>query len=81
MQAIGPLTGTSAQNPPAFSIYTGDLVAHDPQNELSQSYVEYVEDSIWTLFKTYIGGPVYCALGVSVRSLYCSNCRSDNVCL
>jgi len=65
MQSIGPLTGTSAKNPPAFTIYTGDLVAHDPQNELSESYVEYVEDSVWQMFKAYIGGPVYCALGVS----------------
>jgi hypothetical protein len=64
MQALGPLTGTSSQNPPAFSIYTGDLVAHDSQNQRSRAYVEYVEDTIWQMFKTYIGGPVYVALGV-----------------
>lgn len=63
MQAIGPLTGTSADDPLAMALYTGDLVAHDPQNELSHSYVEYVETSLWHLFKAYIGGPIYCALG------------------
>ncbi|CAK7226271.1 hypothetical protein SCUCBS95973_006144 [Sporothrix curviconia] len=63
MQAIGPLTGTSAEDPLAFTLYTGDLVAHDPVNQLSESYVEYVEASLWQLFKDYIGGPIYCALG------------------
>ncbi|CAK7206019.1 hypothetical protein SEUCBS139899_008802 [Sporothrix eucalyptigena] len=63
MQAIGPLTGTSAEDPLAFTLYTGDLVAHDPINQLSESYVEYVEASLWQLFKEYIGGPIYCALG------------------
>ncbi|EPE05725.1 ser thr protein phosphatase family protein [Ophiostoma piceae UAMH 11346] len=63
MQAIGPLTGTSAKHPPAFSFYTGDLVAHDPANQLSHDYVEYVESSLWQIFKEYIGGPIYCALG------------------
>ncbi|CAK7229035.1 hypothetical protein SBRCBS47491_007112 [Sporothrix bragantina] len=63
MQAIGPLTGTSAEDPLAFTLYTGDLVVHDPVNQLSESYVEYVEASLWQLFKEYIGGPIYCALG------------------
>lgn len=63
MQAIGPLTGTSVESPLAFTLYTGDLVAHDPINQLSESYVEYVEASLWQLFKEYIGGPIYCALG------------------
>ncbi|ERT01737.1 hypothetical protein HMPREF1624_00031 [Sporothrix schenckii ATCC 58251] len=63
LQAIAPLTGTSAEDPLAFTLYTGDLVAHDPINQLSESYVEYVEASLWQLFKEYIGGPIYCALG------------------
>jgi len=65
MQAVGPLTGSSVDNPPAFTMYTGDLVSHDPQNQLSQAYVEYTEDAVWQVFKEYIGGPVYAALGVS----------------
>ncbi|KAK3325362.1 Metallo-dependent phosphatase-like protein [Apodospora peruviana] len=63
LQSIGPLTGTCLENPPALTLYTGDLVAHDPQNELSQAYLEATEDAVWQMFKAYIGGPVYAALG------------------
>ena len=63
LQSIGPLTGTSSENPPALTLYTGDLVAHDPQAQKSQAYVEVAEDSIWQMFKAYIGGPIYAALG------------------
>lgn len=42
LQAIPVLTRTqdSGFN---FSIYTGDLVSHDPDNELSREYVMYTE--------------------------------------
>ncbi|KAK6067837.1 calcineurin-like phosphoesterase [Seiridium cupressi] len=63
LQSIGPLTGTSKENPAAFAIYTGDLVAHDSQYQRSRDYVEDIEVSIWQMFKAYIGGPVYAALG------------------
>jgi hypothetical protein len=63
LQSIGPLTGTSLDNPPAMTLYTGDLVAHDKQHQLSQAYLEATEDSVWQMFKAYIGGPVYAALG------------------
>jgi hypothetical protein len=64
LQAIGPLTNTSATNPPAMTLYTGDLVSHDPENEMSLEYVENVETAIWTMFKAYLGNsPVYAALG------------------
>ncbi|KAK0727952.1 Metallo-dependent phosphatase-like protein [Lasiosphaeria miniovina] len=63
LQSIGPLTGTSVDNPPALSLYTGDLVAHDSQNQRSRAYVEVTEDSVWQMFKAYIGGPIYAALG------------------
>jgi hypothetical protein len=63
LQSIGTLTGTSAENPPALTLYTGDLVAHDGQYQRSQAYVEATEDSIWQMFKAYIGGPIYAALG------------------
>lgn len=65
LQSIEPLTGTSKAKPPAFTIYTGDMVAHDPQNQRSRAYVQYTEVAIWQMFKEYIGGPVYVALGVS----------------
>ncbi|KAK8016193.1 hypothetical protein PG993_014382 [Apiospora rasikravindrae] len=63
LQSIGPLTGTSRENPAAFALYTGDLVAHDPQNQRSRDYVEDIELSVWHMLKSYIGGPVYSALG------------------
>ncbi|KAK3680633.1 Metallo-dependent phosphatase-like protein [Podospora appendiculata] len=63
LQSVGPLTGTSIHDPPAMTLYTGDLVAHDPQNQRSQSYVEATEDAVWKMFKSYIGGPIYAALG------------------
>jgi hypothetical protein len=35
LQAVGPLTGTNSSEPFAWSIYTGDLVSHDEQNQVS----------------------------------------------
>ncbi|KAK8072239.1 hypothetical protein PG996_005587 [Apiospora saccharicola] len=63
LQSIGPLTGTSAENPAAFALYTGDLVAHGPQTEISRDYIEDIELSVWHMLKSYLGGPVYSALG------------------
>ncbi|TKA22695.1 hypothetical protein B0A50_07788 [Salinomyces thailandicus] len=63
LQAVGPLTGTSKEDPLAWTIYTGDLVSHDPQSQLSRDYVEYAEDSIYGMFKKYLTGPVFPVLG------------------
>lgn len=63
LQAIAPLTGTNKQNPLAWTVYTGDLVSHDPQTELSRAYTEYAELSIYDMFKKYITGPVFAVLG------------------
>ncbi|KAI3400221.1 hypothetical protein diail_4106 [Diaporthe ilicicola] len=64
LQSIGPLTGTSQDDPPAMTFYTGDMVTHAPsQVQLSQAFVEDVEDSLLQMFKAYIGGPIYAALG------------------
>lgn len=63
LQAVAPLTGTSKENPLAWTVYTGDLVSHDPQTELSRLYTEYAEDSIYYMFKQYITGPVFPVLG------------------
>lgn len=55
LQSIGSLTGTnSADNPFAWTIYTGDLVSHDAQNQLSKAYIEYTETSVFDMFKTYV---------------------------
>lgn len=63
LQAVGPLTGTSQGEPLAWTIYTGDLVSHDPQSELSRAYVEYAEDSIYHMLKKFLTGPVFPVLG------------------
>lgn len=47
LQAVGPLTGTSKSDPLAWTIYTGGLVSHVPQSELSRAYVEYAETSVF----------------------------------
>ncbi|KAI0070334.1 Metallo-dependent phosphatase [Panus rudis PR-1116 ss-1] len=63
MQAIPVLTGTQHSGFD-FTIYTGDLVAHDPDNQLSQDYVTYTESAMYDLLKRMLGaGPVYAVLG------------------
>ncbi|KAJ6544016.1 sphingomyelin phosphodiesterase [Mycena capillaripes] len=63
VQAIPPLTGTQ-ETGFDFSIYTGDLVSHDPDNQLSRAYVEYTETLLYDLFRRTLGsGPVYAVLG------------------
>jgi sphingomyelin phosphodiesterase len=42
MQAIPKLAGTEKTGFD-YSILTGDLVSHDPDNQLSRAYVEYAE--------------------------------------
>ncbi|APA15981.1 hypothetical protein sscle_16g107510 [Sclerotinia sclerotiorum 1980 UF-70] len=64
LQSIGALTGTGVPgSEPAFTIYTGDLVSHDPQNQMSRAYVEYTETSIFSILKSYIKNPIFPVLG------------------
>jgi hypothetical protein len=63
LQAIAPLTGTSNDKPFGWTIYTGDLVSHESQNELSRAYTEYAEFSVYDMFTKYITGPVFAVLG------------------
>ncbi|GFF32961.1 sphingomyelin phosphodiesterase 2 [Aspergillus udagawae] len=66
LQAIGPLTGTGKGRDTdslAWSLYTGDLVSHDPVQEMSREYLEYTETSMFGMFKEYLTGPVFAALG------------------
>jgi Calcineurin-like phosphoesterase len=69
LESIGPLTGTTHQNESeadqfAWSIYTGDLVSHDSQNQLSRNYTSYAEASIYHMLKAYIpSGPIFPVLG------------------
>jgi hypothetical protein len=64
LQAVGPLTGTGkGKESLAWTLYTGDLVSHDPEQEISRLYVEYTETSVYTMLKSYVTGPVFAALG------------------
>ncbi|OCH90081.1 hypothetical protein OBBRIDRAFT_812864 [Obba rivulosa] len=63
VQAIPVLTGTEKTGFD-FGIYTGDLVSHDAENELSRDYVMYAETVLYDLLKRILGtGPFYVALG------------------
>ncbi|KAH8099275.1 sphingomyelin phosphodiesterase [Cristinia sonorae] len=63
LQAIPVLTGTQRSGFD-WTVYTGDLVAHDPDNQLSRDYVTYTETVLYDLFKRTLGsGPVYAVLG------------------
>ncbi|KAH9944018.1 sphingomyelin phosphodiesterase [Epithele typhae] len=47
-----------------FTVYTGDLVSHDSESQLSRDYVMYTETVVYDLFRKLLGsGPVYAALG------------------
>ncbi|KAI0273987.1 Metallo-dependent phosphatase [Russula aff. rugulosa BPL654] len=63
LETIPVLTGTENMGF-GWTIYTGDLVSHDPENQLSRDYVMYTEAVMYDLFKRTLGsGPVYPALG------------------
>ncbi|KAF8167475.1 Metallo-dependent phosphatase-like protein [Crassisporium funariophilum] len=63
LQVIPALTGTKDSGF-AWTVYTGDLVSHDPDNQLSRGYIEYTETIVYDLFKRMLGtGPLYAALG------------------
>ncbi|MCJ1477263.1 hypothetical protein MMC13_005934, partial [Lambiella insularis] len=63
LEAIGPLTGVVGNESFAWTVYTGDLVSHDSQNQLSRAYVEYTETTVYSMIKHYINGPVFPVLG------------------
>ncbi|KAG8631169.1 hypothetical protein KVT40_000309 [Elsinoe batatas] len=64
LESIGPLTGTGrGKADVAWTVYTGDLVSHDNQNQLSRAYTEYTETAVYSIFQKYISGPVFAALG------------------
>ena len=48
----------------SLSIFTGDIVSHDRDDQLSQAYVEYAEALTYHTFKAALGDiPVYATLG------------------
>ncbi|KAH7104878.1 sphingomyelin phosphodiesterase [Auriculariales sp. MPI-PUGE-AT-0066] len=63
LEAIPALTKTEDTGF-AWSIYTGDLVSHDSDNQLSRDYIMYIETLAYDLMRRYLGtGPMYAALG------------------
>ncbi|KAG2064684.1 hypothetical protein BDR04DRAFT_1034592, partial [Suillus decipiens] len=63
LEAIPPLTGTELTGF-NFTLFTGDLLSHDPDNEQSRALNEYSEVVLYGLFKRMLGpGPTYATLG------------------
>ena len=47
-----------------FTIFTGDIVSHDNDDQLSREYIEYEETITYQTFKAQMGGsPIYATLG------------------
>jgi hypothetical protein len=42
----------------SFAIFTGDVVSHDPADQLSQAYDSYEEEVTYQTFKAGLGGIV-----------------------
>ncbi|KZT07673.1 Metallo-dependent phosphatase [Laetiporus sulphureus 93-53] len=64
LEAIPVVTDTSAEAGFNFTIYTGDLVPHDPANELSREFTLYAETVLFDLIKRTLNtGPMYAVLG------------------
>lgn len=63
LEAIPPLTGTESTGF-NFTMSTGDMLAHDPENQQSRALNEYSEAILYDLFKRMLGpGPTYATLG------------------
>lgn len=63
LEAIPPLTGSEATGF-NFTLFTGDMLAHDPEYQQSRAYNEYSEVVLFDLIKRMLGpGPVYVTLG------------------
>ncbi|KAG1728628.1 sphingomyelin phosphodiesterase [Suillus paluster] len=63
LEAIPPLTGTESTGFD-FTMFTGDMLAHDPENQQSRAFNEYSEVVLYDLFKRMLGpGPTYATLG------------------
>lgn len=43
VEAIPVLTGTDGEDSLNMTLFTGDLVSHDPYNQLSRDYIQYTE--------------------------------------
>ena len=48
-----------------FSIFTGDIVSHGPDDQQSQDYVSYEEETSYNTFKVQLGDIVSTILSLS----------------
>jgi sphingomyelin phosphodiesterase len=48
-----------------FSIFTGDIVSHDPDDQQSKEYVSYEKEISYNTFKAPLGDIVITMLGLS----------------
>ncbi|KAH9950917.1 Metallo-dependent phosphatase-like protein [Amylocystis lapponica] len=63
LEAIPILAGAN-EKPIDFTVFTGDLLSHDPEWELSRQYTLYTETVMYDLLKRTLGSsPVYAVLG------------------
>ncbi|KZF23874.1 Metallo-dependent phosphatase [Xylona heveae TC161] len=46
-----------------FTIFTGDIISHDDDDELSRALVKYEEKTAYETFKSWLSGPLYSTLG------------------
>ncbi|ODN78055.1 hypothetical protein L202_05136 [Cryptococcus amylolentus CBS 6039] len=67
VESIPILTGTNGKGGDVFNmtIFTGDLVSHDPYQELSRDYIEYTETALYDLWKQTLNPttPLYAVIG------------------
>nr|KIR45791.1 Ser/Thr protein phosphatase [Cryptococcus bacillisporus CA1280] len=65
VEAIPVLTGTDENDAFNMTIFTGDMVSHDPYYELSRDYIEYTETTLYNLWKQTLNptSPLYAAIG------------------
>ncbi|KAG1890807.1 sphingomyelin phosphodiesterase [Suillus subluteus] len=63
LEAIPTLTGTESTGLD-FTLFTGDMLAHDPDNQQSRALTEYSQVVLYDTFKRMLGpGPTYATLG------------------
>ncbi|KAI5824164.1 hypothetical protein K523DRAFT_420982 [Schizophyllum commune Tattone D] len=63
LEAI-PLLTETVDTGFAFSLYTGDLVSHDNDNQGGRDYTTYSETVVYDLFRRMLGsGPLYATMG------------------
>jgi 3',5'-cyclic AMP phosphodiesterase CpdA len=64
LESIKPMTGTSANDSIGFSIFTGDLVVHMQQSQMSFDFQMYTETASYQMLNHFLpDAPVYAVLG------------------